>query len=104
MLHRQYVGPWPRPDAPATPPSLVSQAWSYAAAVTQWTAAGRPNRTDEEVSAILQICQACPHYKPVDDTKGHCLLCGCGCSADASALTNKLRMATGHCPDQPARW
>jgi hypothetical protein len=86
------------------PPPLSSQAISYAFAVARWTAGGRPTRTDEEVATILAICQACPHFQPVGKAHGQCLLCGCGCSADASALANKLRMGTEHCPDEPSRW
>jgi hypothetical protein len=94
----------PRPAGGPIAPSLARQAWSYAVAVSRWTAAGRPTRTDEEVAAILAICQGCPNFEPGGDTPGRCLLCGCGCSAQASALTNKLRMETEHCPDEPARW
>jgi hypothetical protein len=105
MPHRKYTGPWPRTDTP--PPSLARQAWSYATAVAKWTAAGQPNRTDTEVAELLKICQACPHFIRCDsgnDIGGKCGLCGCPCNESGSALQNKLRMATEHCPDEPAKW
>jgi hypothetical protein len=89
--------------APA-PPSFARQAWNYLAATAKWAAAGRPTRSDAEVGRVLAICQACPNFRPIAAGDGQCLLCGCGCSADSSALANKLRMATEHCPDEPARW
>ena len=69
----------------------------YVSAVTEWGLAGAPQRTDEQVAAIVATCHACEIF---DATKGICTHASCGCrvNLDASALTNKARMATQHCP------
>ena len=72
------------------------QAWSYLQAVTRWVLAGRPRRSQEEISRLLAICRRCPHYR-----LGRCALCGCRLGG-GSPLTSKLAMATKHCPD--GRW
>ena len=84
----------------------------YGFAVAKWIEAGRPERTDSEVDAILdQHCSKCDLFKD-----GHCTHAECGCNVKSSeeekstfvgslvswiispALVNKLRMSTEHCP------
>ena len=70
----------------------------YAAAVAQWTLAGCPTRTDQEVENIFRVfCKPCYLHR-----RGTCLECGCRVRSDGIALTNKIRMATQHCPIK--RW
>jgi hypothetical protein len=89
------------------PPGLLAKVGNYARAISRWRAAGRPNRTDEQVDSLLKICQACERFKD-----GHCTHRNCGCSLMSAAseseswlgrisrgLANKLRMATESCPD-----
>ncbi len=75
-------------------PSLAKRACKWAKAVAKWTAAGQPNRTDEEVNHLFSICKKCEHYSP----KGKCRACGCAIGQGAWAITNKARMATEDCP------
>lgn len=80
-------------------PSIGRMAWSYAKAVVKWTAQGLPVRSEDEVERILTICKACEYFLP----NLRCAKCGCGTSGK-TALTNKLIMASEHCPlDQP-KW
>jgi hypothetical protein len=73
-------------------PRLPRRILSYAEAVTAWIAAGRPVRTDEEVARLY--AEACSPCAPSD----RCPYCGCRVAQDGYALTNKLKMATEHCP------
>jgi len=62
----------------------------------RWIAAGRPKRGDEQIRRIFEtICRPCEHF---DARRNTCTLCGCRCRPDGTALRNKLRMATEHCP------
>lgn len=74
--------------------TIFKQAAHYATAVASHVATGSRTRTDSEVAALLTLCRACPHYDP----SGRCTLCGCRLSTSANAYTNKLRMASQHCP------
>lgn len=76
--------------------------WNYTKAVVKWTAAGMPLRTEQEITAVFAICQACPHFTNGD--RPHCKLCGCSLSLSPDGLRNKIAMATESCPDSPARW
>jgi hypothetical protein len=84
--------------------SLAQQAGSLASAQAVWAAAGFPLRCVAEQQAIEAICRECP--RSVKTKSG--LSCGiCGCAVvreDAEKHTLKIRMATTHCPDKPARW
>ncbi len=86
------------------------QLASYAQAVAQWVAAGRPVRTDERVREIFNtICKPCEWYN--EEAKS-CRVCGCqirdaednilGAIANLipaiKGFTNKLIMATQSCP------
>lgn len=78
------------------PPSLLRRTMTYAEAVTGWVAAGRPERSDEETRRIFQeYCSTCNWY---DKERHICRGCGCRASEGGSAVFNKIRMATQHCP------
>lgn len=83
-------------------PSLARQAWTYSKAVARWKLAGSPTRTTEEITSILAICQACPHYTQSD--RPRCRLCGCSVNNQPNGLANKIAMATEGCPDDPPKW
>lgn len=77
------------------PPSLVAKLRNYEAALSRWLGAGRPVRSDTEVSTLLEVCQSnhCGLYRD-----GTCGACWCPVSASRWAIRNKLRMATESCP------
>lgn len=72
----------------------AKHALRYAAALTRWTAAGRPTRTDEEVAVIVKLCEDCKHYK--SDEK-RCKICGCKINTSMLPIINKSRMGNTHC-------
>ena len=83
----------------------------YGMAVAQWIKAGRPERSDAEVDQLLaDHCSQCELFQ-----NGHCSHASCGCAVKSTAdetaafigrlvslvspaFSNKLRMATEHCP------
>jgi hypothetical protein len=74
--------------------TVTKKVYHYAKAVAEWTAAGMPTRTDEEVTAIFNaFCKPCSHY-----IGGGCRLCGCRVNQGNVALTNKIKMKTESCP------
>ncbi len=76
------------------PPNLPQKAVRYGKAVKRWIAAGRPERSDEEVNEIYEtLCQPCQHFNGKS-----CKICGCRIKRSGQALANKVRMATEHCP------
>ncbi len=86
--------PQPLPPAPAeVPPSLLIRGWNFTAAMTRWTLAGMPRRTQAEIDERLAICQACPFLQ-----NNHCTKCGCAC-VEQNRLINKLALATERCPE-----
>jgi hypothetical protein len=77
-------------------PRLTRRIGSYATALGRWIAAGRPERPEEEVQRIFQsLCQPCEFF---DAARGSCRVCGCRLRQEGAALTNKIKMATEHCP------
>lgn len=66
----------------------------YMLAVRKWIAAGRPKRSDDEVQEILAVCAECKSF----DGK-RCAICKCHINDKRSAMLNKARMATEHCPE-----
>jgi len=61
----------------------------------KWKAAGRPERTDEEVAAIYDThCRPCEHLTKL----GTCAQCGCILKKNLPLFTAKIKMATEHCP------
>lgn len=73
-------------------PTLPEKARRYIASTVEWLEQGRPQRTDLEVSVILNICRSCDEWK-----NGQCGLCGCRMD-ESSGWTNKARRLTEHCP------
>lgn len=73
-----------------TLPPVGQQLKTVTLATLKWVAAGRPERTAEEIDAILAVCKTCEHF-----TGSRCKLCGCW-------LRAKAKMATESCPD--GRW
>jgi len=79
-------------------PALHLQLMSWKEAVRKWREAGKPKRTDEEVSEIKRkFCNeaACTWFDP---EKNRCKGCGCRVTEGGIAVLNKIRMATEHCP------
>lgn len=76
-------------------PGTVKLATRYGKAVARWIAAGRPTRSQDEIDALLAICQTCRQYNA---EYAACAKCGCSVNSQASGLANKLAMATEHCP------
>lgn len=76
--------------------TLGDKIGNYFGAVRRWVASGRPTRTPEEITTLFNDhCSGCDRY----DKKTHsCKNCGCKVTTDLSPLSNKLAMATEHCP------
>jgi hypothetical protein len=87
-------------DSASPQPTTVQKATTYATAVARWIAAGFPIRSDEEVERIYEICSACKWMHAA----GYCQKCGCRLSKSRQAMTNKIRMATEHCPLPDQKW
>ena len=81
-----------------TEPGLVEKIGRYASSTQNWIAAGSPIRNDEEVDAVLKICQGCEQFSVNKDGEtGHCKVCGCEVNR-MGGMVNKIRRATEHCP------
>jgi hypothetical protein len=81
------------------PPGLTQKVMTATTAYTRWIQAGRPIRDAVEVARIHStICRLCPLLK--NDV---CGACGCSCTGSVS-ITNKIAMATEHCPLDPPKW
>lgn len=87
----------PADDAPLPEaPGLVRRTLSYAEALIEWAAAGRPERSNKEVERIFhQHCKPCKWFDP---ERRICRGCGCRVAEAGFAVTNKIKMATEHCP------
>lgn len=78
------------------PPGLAFRVLTYTQAVAEWLAAGRPERSDEEIQRIYkEHCEPCSWRKRHGDI---CRGCGCRGAAYGMAVFNKIKMATQHCP------
>lgn len=83
-------------DEKMATPNLLEKVVSYSAAVRKWVAAGRPERTQEEIESIFnEHCNRCEMF---DKVKKICNSCGCPSNTDQPAIRNKLKMATEACP------
>ena len=77
-------------------PNLATRAIRYSRAVRRWIAAGRPERSEEEVRRIHETyCEPCEQF---DETRQACVICGCRVRRRGVTLLNKIRMATESCP------
>ena len=76
--------------------TLGDKLFGYASAIQRWVAAGRPVRTEEEQTAILNDhCLKCEMY---DKEKHSCKNCGCSLAQTGNPLTSKVAMGTESCP------
>lgn len=83
-------------DEKMATPRLLEKVMNYSAAVRRWVAAGKPERTDDEIKEIYENhCSQCSMY---DKERKICNSCGCPANTNQPALRNKLRMATEACP------
>lgn len=83
--------------------SIVGAPARYVSARVKWHAAGKPERTDEEVARIYnEVCKPCTHFKQLKGDLGWCKLCQC--NLNLGNTLNKIRWATEECPDDPPRW
>lgn len=64
----------------------------YLAALARWALAGRPTRDTLQIEQLHAICRVCDHYQA-----DRCQVCGCRVTRER-AITNKLYLATEHCP------
>jgi hypothetical protein len=80
-----------------SPPTLKRRIVSYAKAVGRWAGAGRPVRDEGEVRRIFE--RLCRPRERFDGRRGTCKVCGCRVRKSGSALVNKIKMATEHCPE-----
>ena len=67
----------------------------WTGALLKWKRAGYPTRTDDEVAAIIAICESCDKYAA---DEGRCSVCGCKVSTSGMAVFNKARMGSENCP------
>jgi len=90
------VAPSDPSQPPPSYPPLTIQLWTYKEAILRWAKAGRPVRSQEEVKRIhREHCEPCEWY---DKDNARCKGCGCFVSVSSIAISNKLKMATEHCP------
>lgn len=83
-------------DTKDATPNLLEKVMNYSAAVRKWVAAGRPERTQDEIESIYnEHCSKCAMF---DVKRKVCNSCGCPASTDQPPLRNKLKMATEACP------
>ena len=78
------------------PPSILRKGTNYIQAWIKWVRAGRPERTDEQVQELRQICQGCPMFNGQICTHENC---GCNVTSSGSILGDKLRWLSESCPD-----
>ena len=80
-------------------PGLVRRGVTWTEAALRWVAAGRPERSDEEVQCILEtFCAGTSPCDWYDAARQVCRGCGCNVTSGGHAIFNKIRMATEHCP------
>jgi len=77
------------------PPSVLTQAKTYAKAVARWAADGFKARSEEEIARLHAICLECPEF---DRQHRRCLVCGCHVGTEKNPIRNKLAMPTEKCP------
>jgi hypothetical protein len=77
---------------------LIDKPLRLASARRKWVAAGKPQRSPEQIAEIFDtICTPCEHFRPTGDGKGTCDKCGCRLKRQGGLL-NKILMATESCP------
>jgi hypothetical protein len=78
------------PDHPI--PNLFVRGYNFTRALLRWGWGGGEHRTQEEIDAILQICEGCELLNT-----GVCTACGCNCNSKQTFL-NKIYLKTEICP------
>ncbi len=102
--HPAYPRSKDKPKAKLKLCSKVSKrSVSWSKQLDKWQKLGCPSRTDAEQTKIIEICQACPNYKPKNN-KHTCKLCNCGCKKQLNTLEDRIRMTTEACPKNPPEW
>lgn len=131
VLQKCQPGKYPKPDpskpAPAAPtmrivsspggecggckgpetkePHLFRKFLNWREAKKKWKEAGYPVRTQQEVDALLSVCQSCEHLLDRGGKRQRCAGCGCPINGRTDKPTkNKLAMATEHCPLKEPKW
>jgi hypothetical protein len=95
IIDIENLGPLDEATVP-TLPGIVTQISHYWEAIKKWVRAGRPVRSDEEVAELhANFCAVCDWF---DKESSRCKGCGCNVKPSGSALLNKIKMATEHCP------
>ena len=80
-------------------PNLPQRVGTWVKAVADWKIKGSPQRISEEVQHIFHtFCAANPPCSWYDPAGQLCKGCGCGVSEGGTAVFNKIKMATQHCP------
>jgi len=78
------------------PPGYFDMAFRYTRALSRWIKAGRPVRSEEEITRIFEtFCEPC---EARDAESSSCRYCGCRVNLTQSAMMNKIAMATEECP------
>lgn len=87
-----FMARYPEVEKHLRTPETPETFRRYLLSTKEWVIGGAKERSDDEVAALLKICNACEKYRD-----GICTLCGCYVN-DGSAWTNKLRRDNEHCP------
>jgi len=83
---------------------IAKQASSLAREASKWAREGFPLRTEQQQLEVIAICRECPMRRERDDALA-CSICGCKLADNAYRDHGlKIKWATTHCPDSPARW
>jgi hypothetical protein len=98
IIDMESLGATESEAAVPTLPGIGTQLHNYWEAIKRWVKAGRPVRSDEEVAELhANFCAKCDWF---DKESSRCKGCGCNVKPTGSALLNKIKMATEHCPQQ----
>ncbi len=90
---------------PSPEPGYVQLGLNFLSAVARWKLAGSPVRSQEQVSKLYKICQACPFMVRSKSGETACGKCGCPVNNRTDEPTkNKLALASEACPAEPPLW
>jgi hypothetical protein len=68
------------------PPSLLTQGWNFATAVTKYVKSGMQNTSEEDFAERMKICEGCEWR-----SGSRCMKCGC-------FIDKKASWASSDCP------
>jgi hypothetical protein len=75
--------------------NIFNLAYRYTRALSRWIKAGRPVRSEAEITRIFEtFCEPCKDY---DAKNSLCRHCACRVNRQAAAPLNKIAMATEEC-------